>query len=231
MGRSTFEGPVLVGDQRFGAMRNVGNPELYQFATVNLTNTVPATANYGGFSGSYVTSNNIPNSQAIVYTPNASNSTLTIQTIPADTATNIYRGWVAYIPAGARLVDVFFDIIVVPAIASGVLTSIQLNVSNNYVAAAGTCTYAQSAVLTSPAVGRQSFNAYTATQLNNQINTSTDIIQQNGMPNLSQIVFTLAYVGTTMTTISAGTFNLGIGYLQPDGSIGTATAYPYGNFD
>ena len=39
MGRSTFEGPILAGDNRFGPLRNVGYPELYQYANLTLTNT------------------------------------------------------------------------------------------------------------------------------------------------------------------------------------------------
>jgi hypothetical protein len=111
------------------------------------------------------------------------------------------------------------------------LTSVQINVSNNYVAAAGTCTYAQTAVLTSPAVGRQSFNAFTATQLANQQATSTDIIQINGEPNLSQVVFTVASINGTNVAITGGTYYFTVRYTQPDGNIGTTTTYPFGNFD
>jgi hypothetical protein len=111
------------------------------------------------------------------------------------------------------------------------LTSIQINVSNNYVAAAGTCTYAQTAVLTSPAAGRQALNAFTATQLTNQQATSTDIIQANGQPNLSQIVFTIASINSTNVAITGGTYYFTLRYIQPDGNIGTTTAYPFGNFD
>jgi hypothetical protein len=37
-------------------------------------------------------------------------------------------------------------------------------------------------------------------------------------------------VGTSLTAITAGTFYFTIRYSQADGSIGTATTYPYGNF-
>lgn len=231
MARSTFEGPILAGTNRFGALRNVGSPELYQWGTINVTNTTANTANYGGSSGVFVDSNAVPNTTAVVYQPSSSVFPSAVQTIPADSATNIYRGFVAYLPTGSRIIEVFFDIIAVPSVAAGTLTSIQLNISNNYVAAAGTCTYAQTAVLTTPAVGRQSFNAFTATQLTNLLSSSTDILQANGQPNISQVVFTLAHVGTGMTTLSGGTYNFGVAYIQADGQIGTATAYPYGNFD
>jgi hypothetical protein len=230
MARSTFEGPVLAGTQRFGNFRNVGYASLVQSATLNIANTTANTAGYGGSSGVFVDSNNIPNGSQVVYTPNSSSTTLTATSIPADAAT-VYRGFVAFLPAGSRIIDIFVDIGVITTFTSGSLTSIQVNVSNNYVAAAGTCTYAQTGVLTSPAVGRQSFNAFTATQLANQQATSTDIIQDNGEPNLSQVVFTVASINGTNVAITGGTYYFTIRYTQPDGNIGTATTYPYGNFD
>ena len=229
MARSTFEGPVLSGTQRFGAFRNVGYASLVQSATLNIANTTPNTAGFGGTSGQFVDSNNIPNTYTTVYTPSTS-TTYTATSIPADSAT-VYRGFVAYLPAGSRINDIFVDIGVITTFTSGSLTSIQVNVSNDYVAATGTCTYAQTAVLTSPAVGRQSFNAFTATQLANQQATSTDIIQINGEPPLSQVVFTVASINGTNVAITGGTYYFTIRYTQPDGNIGTATTYPYGNFD
>ena len=229
MARSTFEGPVLSGTQRFGNFRNVGYVDLVQTATLNIANTTANTAGYGGSSGIFIASNGIPNSAATVYTPSTS-TTLTATSIPADSAT-VYRGYVAYLPAGSQINDMFVDIGVVTTFTSGTLTSVQINVSNNYVAAAGTCTYAQTAVLTSPAVGRQSFNAFTATQLANQQATSTDIIQTNGEPNLSQVVFTVASINGTNVAITGGTYYFTVRYTQPDGNIGTTTTYPYGNFD
>jgi hypothetical protein len=230
MARSTFEGPVLAGTQRFGAFRNVGYASLVQSATLNIANTTANTAGFGGTSGQFVDSNNIPNAYTTVYTPSSTSTTYTATSIPADSAT-VYRGYVAYLPAGSAIEDILVDIGVVTTFTSGTLTSVQINVSNNYVAAAGTCTYAQTAVLTSPAVGRQSFNAFTATQLANQQSTSTDIIQINGEPPLSQVVFTVASINGTNVAITGGTYYFTIRYTQPDGNIGTTTTYPYGNFD
>jgi hypothetical protein len=229
MARSTFDGPILSGTQRFGAFRNVGYASLVQSATLNIANTTPNTAGFGGSSGIFVDSNGIPNATTTVYTPSTS-TTYTATSIPADSAT-VYRGFVAYLPAGSRINDIFVDIGVITTFTSGSLTSIQVNVSNDYVAATGTCTYAQTAVLTSPAVGRQSFNAFTATQLANQQATSTDIVQSNGEPNLSQVVFTVASINGTNVAITGGTYYFTIRYTQPDGNIGTTTTYPFGNFD
>ena len=229
MARSTFEGPVLSGTQRFGAFRNVGYTSLVQSATLNIANTTANTAGFGGSSGQFVDSNNIPNGITTVYTPSTS-TTYTATSIPADSAT-VYRGFVAYLPAGSRINDIFVDIGVITTFTSGSLTSVQVLVSNDYTAAAGTATYAQTAVLTSPAVGRQSLAAFTATQLANQQSTSTDIIQINGEPPLSQVVFTVASINGTNVAITGGTYYFTIRYTQPDGNIGTTTTYPYGNFD
>lgn len=229
MARSTFEGPILSGTQRFGNFRNVGYASLVQSATLNIANTTANTAGFGGSSGQFVDSNNIPNGITTVYTPSTS-TTYTATSIPADSAT-VYRGFVAYLPAGSRINDIFVDIGVITTFTSGSLTSVQVLVSNDYTAAAGTATYAQTAVLTSPAVGRQSFAAFSATQLANQQSTSTDIIQINGEPPLSQVVFTVASINGTNVAITGGTYYFTIRYTQPDGNIGTTTTYPYGNFD
>ena len=231
MARSTFEGPILSGDTRFGPLRNVGYTSLVQSAALDLTNTTANTAGFSGSSGVFVDSNAIPNTTAVVYTPSSSTFPSVAATIPADSATNIYRGFVAFLPVNSRINDIFVDIGVVPTVAAGTLTSVQVLVSNNYTAAAGTATYAATAVLTSPAVGRQSLATFTATQLANQQATSTDVLQANGNPNLSQVVFTIALVGTSMTSISAGTLYFTVRYTQADGNIGSTTAYPYGNFD
>jgi len=230
MGRSTFEGPVLAGDSRFGPFRNVGYMDLVQSTGMNIAQTTANTALYGGASTIFVNGNTIPNTQATVYTPNSASTTLTATSIPADSAT-VYRGAVMYIPAGSKIVDILVDIGVITSFTSGTLTSIQVNVSNNYVAAAGTCTYAQTAVLTSPVAGRQSLNAFTATQLANQQATSTDIVQANGQANLSQVVFTIASINGTNVAVTGGTYYFTLRYIQPDGNIGTTTTYPYGNFD
>ena len=235
MARSTFEGPILAGDNRFGPFRNVGYADLAQSVGMNVATTTANTANYGGAGGGvYVKANGIPNAQATVYTPNSLSATLTASTVPADNAVTgtTYRGAVMYIPAGSKIVDIFVDIGVVTTYTSGSLTSTQFNISNDYVAAAGTCTYAQTGVLSSGgSVGRQSFNAFTVTQLANQQATSTDIVGVNGNQSLSQIVFTVANVNSTSVALTGGTYYFTLRYIQPDGNIGTTTTYPYGNFD
>jgi len=238
MARATFEGPILSGDQRFGALRNVGYTDLVQAADIDLTVTTNGSANYGGASGQFVNANGIPNLNAVVYQPSSSVYPSVAQTIPADSATNIYRGAVMYLPYGSSINDIFVDIGVVPAITTGTLTSTTVYVSNNYTAAAGTAAYANTAVLTSPAVGRQSLATFTATQLANQASTSADILVSNGAgtnPNaskLSQVVFTVAIVGTSLAgPITGGKFYFTVRYTQLDGSIGTTTTYPYGNLD
>lgn len=230
MGRSTFEGPILAGDNRFPPFRNVGSVELVQAGAMVLTNTTANTANYGGASGQFVTDNQtFANTNLTVYTPSSTNPVLTATSIPADSATQIYRGFVFYLPAGSDINDILIDCGVVPTVAAGTLSTVTVYVSNNYTAQGGTPTYAATGSIS--AVGRQSLSTFTGTQLANQFATSTDIVTPNGQANVSQLVFTISLAGTSMTTISAGTFYFAVRYTQPDGNVGSATAYPYGNFD
>ena len=43
MGRSTFEGPILSGDNRFGPLRNVGYSQLVQNVDLDFSNTTSGT--------------------------------------------------------------------------------------------------------------------------------------------------------------------------------------------
>jgi hypothetical protein len=231
MARSTFEGPVLAGDNRFGPLRNVGKVMLAQHADISLANVTPGTNGFSGSSGVFVNSNGIPNTAATVYTPGT--TTYGAVTIPADTATNVYRGVVFYLPTGCDFDGINVDLQTVVAVAGGSasLTSATVYVSNNYTAAAGTPTYFSTGAITT--VGRQALSTFTATQITNQTSTSTDIIQPNGQPNLSQVVVTLAIVGTgldTRTSLTGG-FSFFVRYLQNDPNIGNFTTYPYGNLD
>ena len=235
MARSTFEGPILSGDNRFGPLRNIGYAQLVQNVDLDISNTVAGTTTYGGQSGQFVTSNSIPNLGAVVYSPSATVYPPVAQTIPADTNTNIYRGAVFYLPTGADLDDIFFDIATAFSVTGGTaaLTSVQFLVSNNYTAAAGTAAYFQTAALTSNAVGRQTLSTFTSQQILNQSASSTDIYQGGTQPNLSQVVITIALVGTALlsATALAGQVNVTLRYTQPDNNIGNLTTYPYGNFD
>ena len=230
MARSTFDGPILSGDNRFGPFRNVGYETLTQNAYLNLLNNVANTAGYSGASTQFAVSNNVPNGIATVYVPSSTVPVAqgTVQAIPADSATQIYRGWVCYIPTGSDIDTALIDVAVVPTIASGTLSTIKLYVSNNYTVEAGTPTYGS--VSSISATGRQTF-AYSSAGVTNANSTSVDIVGINGNQQVSQIVFTLSLTGTSMTTISAGQIYLAVRYVQADGNIGTATAYPYGNFD
>ena len=225
MARSTFDGPVLVGDNRFGALRNVGYAELVQGVTMVLTNTTPATAGYGGSSGVFCANVNIPNTATTVYTPGT--QTYAAQSITADTASLIYRGCVFYVPVGADLHDVLIDMQVLPTVASGSVTGVTCYVSNQF--ETSTAKYFQTGSLTS--IGRAALSTFTAAQMLAQQATTADIVQSGNQPNISQVVVTLAIAGSTMTTLSAGTFNITLRYSTPDNNIGTTTTYPYGNLD
>jgi hypothetical protein len=231
MARSTFEGPILAGDNRFGPLRNVGSPLLAQHVDISFANTTVGTNTYSGSSGVFVNGNTIQNVNGVVYTPGT--STYGAVTIPADTATNVYRGVVMYLPTGCNFDGTNIDLQTVVAVAGGtaVLTSATVYVSNNYTAAAGTPTYFSTGSVTT--VGRQALSTFTATQITNQTSTSTDIIQPNGQPNLSQVVITIAIVGTALDTRTSltGAFSFLVRYFQNDPNIGTLTTYPFGNLD
>jgi hypothetical protein len=235
MARSTFEGPIISGNNRFGPLRNIGYSQLVQNVDLDISNTVSGTPTFGGQSGQFVASNTIPNLGAVVYSPSATVYPAVAQTIPADTNTNIYRGAVFYLPTGSDVDDIFFDIATAFSVTGGTasLTSVQFLAGNNYSVAAATATYFQTGVLTSNAVGRQSLSTFTGAQILAQSSTSTDIYQGGTQPNLSQVVVTIALVGTALlsATALAGQVNVTLRYTQPDNNIGNLTTYPYGNFD
>jgi len=233
MARSTFEGPILSGDVRFGPLRNVGYSQLVNNVDLDFSNTTVGTNTYSGGSTVFVGSNNIPNQAAVVYQPSATAYPSVAQAIPADTNTNIYRGGVFYLPVNCDLDNIFVDVAALYAVSGGTaaVTSQTVYVSNNYTAAAGTPTYFATGAIS--AVGRQALATFTGTQIINQTATSTDIYTGGTQPNVSQVVITVAIVGTALlsATATTGRYNFTLQYSQPDNNIGNLTTYPYGNFD
>jgi hypothetical protein len=232
MARSTFEGPVLAGDNRFGPLRNVGYAELVQDAYIDLAITTPGTAGYSGTSGLYAFANGIPNVQGQLFTPSTA-FPATTTTPPTDVSTQVYRGVIMYLPTGCTIQDITIDYLSAITGESGAtLSDVSIYVSNATTAAAGTPTYAstQLGTTTVGTAGRKT-TSYTATNLINMLSTSTDIVLGNGQSNLSQVVFTLSITGTTVAAPTGGKFNFAVRYIQPDNNIGNTTTYPYGNFD
>ena len=232
MARSTFEGPVLAGDTRFGSLRNVGYAELVQDAYIDLSVTTSGTAGYAGTSGQYAFGNGIPNTAGQLYTPSTA-FPATTTTPPTDVSTQVYRGVIMYLPTGCTIQDITIDYLSAITGESGAtLSDVSIYVSNATTAAAGTPTYAstQLGTTTVGTAGRKT-TSYSATNLINMLSTSTDIVVGNGQPNLSQVVFTLSITGTTVAAPTGGKFNFAVRYTQPDNNIGSTTAYPYGNFD
>jgi hypothetical protein len=133
-----------------------------------------------------------------------------------------------YLPTGCDIDAPIIDVAVVPTVASGTISTIKMYVSNNYTVEGGTPTYAS--VSSISATGRQAI-ALTGTNVVNANGTSTDIVGINGTQAVSQVVFTLSIAGSTMTTLNAGQIYVALRYVQPDGNIGTTTAYPFGNLD
>jgi len=236
MGRSTFEGPILSGDNRFGPVRDVGYTDLVQTALLDFSVTSAGT-NYGGGSGVFVASNNIPNSAATIYTPQSgvysTNGPTKASAPTADATTLVYRGVVFYLPYSCNITDVILDIGTIPKDSAGTplaVTAIQPYVSNNFATSTGV--YATFANISSPAAQR-----YTATYVGSQLINSNATLQdfQNLQPGqqpswFSQVVVTLAMT-TTAAGLSSGQVEVTLRYNQNDMNIGTSTTYPYGNFD
>lgn len=233
MGRSTFEGPILSGDNRFGPQRDVGPVLLTQQAFLDFSVTTANTANFGGGSKVFVTSNNIPNNVATIYTPQNgvySNSGPTAASAPtADTAGTIYRGAVFLIPQGSNITDVIVDVGLLPSDGTVTANSIQPYVSNNFATSTGV--YATMAAITSATRGTATF---VGTQLDYAFGTLQDV--QNMQPGtqptwFSQVVVTLKITNTSLVAPTTGQIAVTLKYAQQDMNIGNATTYPYGNFD
>jgi hypothetical protein len=233
MGRSTFEGPVLSGDNRFGPLRNVGYQRLSQNCILDFAATGGSgTANYAGGSGQFVSSNNIPNQAAVIYTPSGSVYPPTVVTPTADASTAIYRGAVFYLPINCQIESIVFDYITTIACTKTTISSIALLVSNGFVTSSPT--YGTATISSTDSFGTTGRIAttYSATNLNNMLSTPADITTgNNNPPQLSQVVCNLAIVGTGLSALTAGKFNIDINYVQDDNNIGNSTTYPYGNFD
>jgi len=237
MGRSTFDGPILSGDNRFGPLRNVGYTDLIQSAFLDFSVTTNNTANYGGGSGVFVNANGIPNSAATIYTPQSgvySTSGPTAATAPtADASSTVYRGAVFWLPYSSNITDIILDIGTVPKDSQGTpvaVTAIQPYVSNNFATSTGV--YATFANISSPAAQR-----YTATYVGTQLAYASSTLQdvQNLQPGQQPTWFSQVVVGLKMTTgaagLSSGQVEITVRYNQLDMNIGTSTTYPYGNFD
>ena len=240
MARATFEGPILSGDNRFGPLRNVGYADLCQETSIVLTNVTNNTAGYGGVSGQFVNGNQIPNTNAVVYTPSSSTYPPTAATITADAGSGgtgtLYRGVVFYLPYGSNINDFLLDTNVAITATGGTIGTVTAKVGNAF----NDTTYANVTSMNA-ATGRNTI-VQTGAQLLACNSTTGDITQspaQGSSPyaNLvSQVVVTLtipytAGTGTTLPVITAGTFTFALRYTQLDANIGNSTTYPYGNFD
>ena len=233
MGRSTFDGPILSGDNRFGPQRDVGPVLLAQQAFLDFAVTSAGQASYGGGSGVFVTSDNIPNQAATIWNPQSgaySTNGPTVATAPtADASGTIYRGVSFLVPQGSNITDVIVDVGVLPTDGTVTANSIQPYVSNKFATATGV--YATMAAITSATRGTATF---VGTQLDYAYGTLQDVqnIQPGQQPTwFSQIVVTLKITNTSLTTPTSGQIAVTLKYAQQDMNIGNATTYPYGNFD
>jgi len=233
MGRSTFEGPVLSGDNRFGPQRDVGYTLLTQTAVLDFAVTNANTANYGGGNKVFVASNNIPNSVATLWAPQSgvySTSGPSAGTTPtADTSGTIYRGVSFLIPQPSSITDIIVDVGTLPTDGTVTANSIQPYVSNQFATTTGV--YATMAAITSATRGTATF---VGTQLPYASATLQDVqnLQPGTQPTwFSQIVVTLKITNTSLVAPTSGQIKVILKYVQADTNIGNGTTYPYGNFD
>jgi len=241
MGRSTFEGPVLSGDQRFGPQRDVGTVVLAQNVFMDFSNSTAGTANYGGGSGIFIDSNGIPNQAATIWTPqngSYSSSGPTVASAPtADASGTNYRGCTFLIPQNSNIIDVIVDVGSMPSDGTHTVTAIQPYVSNAFITT-GNGVYGSVASISAAGRSNATFTA-TATansivQLDNINGTLQDVqnIQPGQQPTwFSQVVVTLAMTVASLTSVNSGQINVTIRYTQYDPNIGNINTYPYGNFD
>ena len=233
MGRSTFEGPILSGDNRFGPQRDVGYAELVQSVFLDFANTTPNTADYSGASGVFADSNGIPNAAATIWTPQGGNYSSTGPTVAsaptADASGTVYRGAVFYIPQGSNITDIYVDVGAMPSDGTHTVTAIQPYISNNFATSTGV--YGTMASIS--AAGRTSAT-FTSTQLANVNGTLQDVqnLQPGTQPTwFSQVVVTIKMTVASLTAPTSGQINVTLRYAQQDLNIGNGSTYPYGNFD
>jgi hypothetical protein len=237
MARSTFAGPILAGNARFGPVRDVGYTDLVQETSIVLTNTTNATAGYGGGSGQFVNGNLIPNVNSPVYTRSTTAYPPTVATITADSGTGgsgtLYRGIVFYVPTASNINDFLTDTNVAITATGGTIGTVSVQIGNAF----NDTTYGS--ITTANASAARNTITQTGAQLLACNSTTVDFTNPNGViepATFSQVVvtFTIPYTGgsgTTLPTITAGTFTAAMRYTQVDANIGNSTTYPYGNFD
>jgi hypothetical protein len=229
MGRSTFDGPILSGDQRFGPQRDLGFTDLVQSTLMDFSQTNPATFNdYSGSSGTFVTSSKGPqNTPATIWVPQygtysqsgpvvcTSSTTPPSPYVDGTTANTIYRGVVFLIPFYSNITDIIVDVGAMPVdSASHTATSIQPYVSNAFVSSSISNStpglYGTSAAITG--IGRTNityagapnstyYPGTTSSQLGNTIGTFQDV--QNIQPGQQPTWFSQVVV---TFAISATTF-------------------------
>jgi hypothetical protein len=229
MARSTFEGPILAGDQRFTALRDVGYADMVQTAYLNFANTTAGTAGYSGGSGTFVASNLVPNVAGQLYTPSSTYSASgpTTTTPTADTTSNIYRGAVFYTPINSVITGL--DVYLGTAITvTGTTPTFTMAIGNQF-------NGSQYGTVSAVSTGKNTI-ALTAAEVNNWQATTSDIQNPTlgAQPSfLSQVVFTFNINGASsdLASLSAGTLMFVLRYRQYDANIGNSTTYPYGNFD
>ena len=130
-----------------------------------------------------------------------------------------------------QIESIVVDYITALSLTSTTLSSVSILVSNGFVTSSPTYATVTLGTTTVGTTGRIT-STYSAANLGNMLSTPADITTGNNNPSqLSQVVATLAIVGTGLSALVAGKLNIDINYVQDDNNIGNSTTYPYGNFD
>lgn len=257
MARNHFSGPVVVGDDKDSPRRDVGYTLLSQSCTLDFSVTTPGAIGYSGNSGQFVTalsntSTTASNKTNVIY-PGNINATIynaspnayppIATTIPADTSSLVYRGCVFYIPINSKINDFYVDFGFTPINFSGNVTGVNLTLDNNftvfgnnpaYISFDATATSSLSITssnrtninTTLPVNGTAAASVNTFYPDNMQA-TTADITQGIQPSQLSQVVFTFAISGTSVSVPTAGKMYVNLSYAVTDPSLGSTSAYPY----
>ena len=129
--------------------------------------------------------------------------------------------------------DILFDTNVAITATGGTIGTVTASFGNAF----NDTTYGSISTINA-STGRKAITQ-TGAQLLASNATSADFTNPMGNTQpatFSQFVVTLTIPytggsGTTLPSLTAGTFTCCVRYTQPDGNIGNSTTYPYGNFD
>lgn len=253
MAHTHFSGPVIVGDDKDSPLRNVGYTLLSQSCALDFTVTTPGAPNYSGGPGQFVTAvanastptaaqTNIAypgNVNATIYTSSSTTYPPTPIASFGDGGYTAYRGCVFYLPINSKIENLFVDHAV--QVAGTGYTTFYVYLNNTFstnLSAAANAIYGYSTPTNGTTLGRAPYNLAGSNSTPGALNypvpniqaTSADIVQLTQPDQISQVVATVAIIGTNgsgIPTPTAGKIVITIQYIVSDPFLGSTSAYPY----